>query len=63
MEETVRLWATAENMKDGVLYPRKRRSFDEDIAHHPNHELTSKDEIEMTVLQDQKDAEKNLPLS
>jgi len=30
----VRLRATAENLKDGVLYPRNRRSFDKDIAHH-----------------------------
>ncbi len=28
----VRLRATAENMNDGVLYPRNRKTFDEDIA-------------------------------
>ena len=39
-----------------------RRSFDEDIAHHPIHELPSEDEIEITVLQAQQDAEKELAL-
>ena len=33
---TVRLRATAENMNDGVLYPRNRKTFDEDIARGPH---------------------------
>jgi hypothetical protein len=59
----VRLRATAENMNDGVFYPRNRKTFDEDIAaHHPIHELPSEEEMEITVLQAQKNAEAELAL-
>jgi hypothetical protein len=45
------------------LYPRNRKTFDEDIAaHHPIHELPSEEEMEITVLQAQKDAEAELAL-
>lgn len=32
------LQATAGNIKDGVLYPRSKRHFDEDVSHHIAHE-------------------------
>ena len=59
----VSLRATAENIKEGVVYPTAKRPFDEqDNSDYIVHELPNQEEIEKTVLEAQANAEKELSL-
>lgn len=55
------LRAQAENIKDGVFYPRAQRPFDKD-SQHISYELPSEEEIETIVLLAQTNAEKELAM-
>ena len=57
------LRATAENIKDEVVYPTAKRPFDEqDNSDYIAYELPSQEEIEKTVLEAQANDDKGLSL-